>query len=668
MQLIWRLFLVLLLYCLSCKASGQIHILHPFSRLVLQRGLDNKAQLVIAGYTSGSVTKIEYQLAPQGGKLIAWKILTESLGDAEFAETIAVTSGWYDLYLRAWNNTTLVEEKLIDRIGVGEVFLIAGQSNAMGVQGLGSKDVSDRVNVIDRLNKRLDNDITVAPNEPMTLRNVSRGRATTSVYPSGDSSWLWGELADLIVQKHNVPVFFLNCGWAAATSENWSQSAKGNLAYNQYVGKYWPNYQPYANVRNSLKYITAQTGIRAILWQQGESDAAHNEASARNYRDNLQYVINKTRADFGYNLPWAVARSSVSVRSEWSKFVIMGQDSVIQVPYNIVFKGPNTDTIQIPRPEHGHFENTKTGIQGLTLAAKAWMNALDSTFFKKAQPYQPVTTLVPRILPSVVPFDKDFRVYFTGATTENKIYKVELLDTNGEYLLEVGQGTGSPVVVKIPSGLALEKYRLRVVSDAPFAASTLSNTFGLAASWTPLVSFTMEEKEDEIFLKWTFITGYSAKNYVLQVSYDGKTYQDIYSLNAESGNFNSGEWKGKKPFEVFTFYRLKMLMPDGSTLYSSNKEIIDYSKVLANEPQVAENNILYPNPTSDELFSKPQQIIRQLHIVDINGKEQQGWELEKQDNCSKIKLPKNWANGIYFATIIYTDGTTAQSKILLIKN
>jgi hypothetical protein len=80
----------------------------------------------------------------------------------------------------------------------------------MGVQGLGSKDASEKVIVINDLNKYLDEkeNLTIAANAPMVVHKMERALANVNMYPSGESAWLWGELADKIVQKYQVPVFY----------------------------------------------------------------------------------------------------------------------------------------------------------------------------------------------------------------------------------------------------------------------------------------------------------------------------------------------------------------------------------------------------------------------------------------------------------------------------
>jgi hypothetical protein len=97
------------------------------------------------------------------------------------------------------------------------------------------------------------------------------------------------------------------------------------------------------------------------------------------------------------------------------------------------------------------------------------MDAHDGyNFFKKAVPYQPQATLVPRLLPTHLPFGRNFAVYFQGSTSQNKTYRVELLDKDGKFVAQVGQGTNSPVTINIQNVSPLDVYRLRIVSEAPF--------------------------------------------------------------------------------------------------------------------------------------------------------------------------------------------------------
>ncbi|MDI9873486.1 sialate O-acetylesterase [Flectobacillus rivi] len=661
-----RLWIFLLLLSFPCYVWGQMTILHPINRLILQRNLSNQADLAITGYTNAAATKIEYQLVEIGKPAKGWQTLASNVLNREFSGKVKVNAGFYDLYVRAWVNNTIIDEKIIEQIGVGEVFLIAGQSNAMGVQGLGSKDASEKVIVINDLDKYLDekDNLTIAPNEPMRLHKMERALANTNMYPSGESAWLWGELADKIVQKYQVPVFLLNCGWAAATSENWSKSANGELAYNQYVSKYWPNQQPYANLKNTLQYLASHTGLRAVLWMQGESDAAHNQTSAQNYEANVKNLIEKSRQVFGYNMPWSIARSTVSSRNEWADLVIKGQNAILKNVPN-TFAGPETDTIQNPRPiAHGHLENVKNGIQGLTLAATAWMRTMDTTFFKKAIPYQPQTTLVPRLLPTHLPFGRNFAVYFQGVTSQNKTYRVELLDKDGKFVAQVGQGTNSPVTINIQNVSPLEVYRLRIVSEAPFLQSTLSNTFTLSGSWTPLNLFTLVEKSDSLHLSWSYVEAYSPTKITVQYSTNQQNFTDVYTENANSTL--EGKWAVIRPKEVFAYYRLKLTLADGSVVYTDTKLVIDYSQVLGIEnPSVSVK--IFPNPASTYLTIQGVNDMRQLQIFSSNGQEIMDIKSNRVGEEYWVEFPETIQNGAYFLRLQLPNNQIIFSKVLIMK-
>jgi hypothetical protein len=70
--------------------------------------------------------------------------------------------------------------------------------------------------------------------------------------------------------------------------------------------------------------------------------------------------------------------------------VIAGQNLTISTP-NKIFPGPDTDNLQIPRPDGVHLENVAGGIQGISELANRWNSSLDNTFFANATPY-PATT------------------------------------------------------------------------------------------------------------------------------------------------------------------------------------------------------------------------------------------------------------------------------------
>ncbi|WP_332368861.1 sialate O-acetylesterase [Spirosoma telluris] len=127
--------------------------------------------------------------------------------------------------------------------------------------------------------------------------------------------------------------------------------------------------------------------MRAVLWHQGEADNLIN-TSTSSYVNDLKFVINQARQDYGRNMPWVVARVSYGdFIGGIDEAIIAAQNQVISSTPN-VYAGPNSDVIQVPRkrpplddPEGLHFD-----YDGLVDIANAWNNSLTDSFFQSAAP------------------------------------------------------------------------------------------------------------------------------------------------------------------------------------------------------------------------------------------------------------------------------------------
>ena len=159
----------------------------------------------------------------------------------------------------------------------------------------------------------------------------------------------------MIANRLNVPVLFYNAAWEGTASKNWSETVDGGITNSIYINDTYPPGQPYGNLRMALNYYASVTGIRAVLWHQGEADNLLNN-SAGTYESNLRRIIEKSRQHFGKNVGWVISRVSYYNSKGSNQEIINGQNQVV-LGGNSVFFGPSTDNIQTPRPDGFHFQN-----------------------------------------------------------------------------------------------------------------------------------------------------------------------------------------------------------------------------------------------------------------------------------------------------------------------
>ncbi|MDR6563309.1 MULTISPECIES: T9SS type A sorting domain-containing protein [unclassified Arcicella] len=396
-----RILLLVLNLCIPTILFCQIKITSPQNRAVYQRNQEGFSQITISGTYEKQIDKIEARLIPVEagqGEYVDWTVIKVLPLNGNFSTVMRVKQGWYSLELRGSLYGTLIEGTTrLERVGVGEVFVIAGQSNAQGmpqIAGIGA--TNDRVNCFgSATNTDSGGDFYIS------LSPFSKLEANSRIAPRGMNGWCWGRLGDLLVNKLNVPVMFFNAAFEGTSSSTWAISANGNNAPNPYIGGTYQNKLPYQDLSDSFHYFVAQLGIRAVLWCQGESDNfLVNQKLATNsevYRSNLQTIINKSRSDSGKDISWVVSLTSGGSATPCSGIcgtpivtdqnIINGQLAVINQANNNVFFGPNTDQIQVTGRQDGvHFNGV-----GLEQLANAWSNALNDNFFGNSRPQLPMT-------------------------------------------------------------------------------------------------------------------------------------------------------------------------------------------------------------------------------------------------------------------------------------
>jgi hypothetical protein len=429
--------LVLVLTAIPAVVFSQIKIVSPTPRAVYQRDVTGQREVNISGTFDVPLDKIEVRAVPAvagQGIETAWKDLQVNPKGGVFAGSITLYAGWYTVEVRGTKGGNVVARDVLERLGVGEIFIIAGQSNAQGLKfhpGPGAQD--DRVVYISNYSNDTKDLLTDPPRASFSKLTES----TDFLGPRGQTAWCWGLLGDLLVKRLNMPILFINVAWEGTAIENWQKSAEGVQTKNYYGGFTYPPQMPYGNLRIAAKTYANQFGVRAILWMQGETDALFN-TQAQEYRNRLQFIINKVTEDAIKRITWVVARTSRTSAANspnapvMSAAVIAGQNAVIETPFNSTYPGPETDNLFPNRVDGTHFVGTTPSetVVALSILADAWNRSLDNNFFATALP----------IAPSALP------PLSATCVTENNAVSISLPEGYTSYVWNTGQ-TGRTISV-----------------------------------------------------------------------------------------------------------------------------------------------------------------------------------------------------------------------------
>ena len=161
----------------------------------------------------------------------------------------------------------------VDAIGVGEVFIVAGQSYAGGYN--------------DELLKVTDPALAVSTYD----WQAKTWRVAHDPPPhNGDGGSIWPALGDMLAPTLRVPVAFVNVSVGATSTAQWHPD--GDLH------------------KRLVKAGREIESFRAVLWQQGESDVIAKTPVAT-YIKNMQEIREAASDAWGFEPPWLLAKSTL---------------------------------------------------------------------------------------------------------------------------------------------------------------------------------------------------------------------------------------------------------------------------------------------------------------------------------------------------------------------
>jgi hypothetical protein len=369
---------------ISFNGFSQINIYYPSTRIVIQRSNANKATVFVSGKANQSLDRIDVRVEPrpgEGGVYQDWQPIAYNISDYFSGSIPNVVGGRYDLSFRAIVAGNVVGSvTVVERVGVGEVFLIVGHSNAAGGFSPSVGAISDRVSTINWVNTDANWFNYWNTANPASLPGLQFSQLCTNcgMAPAAGIPWFWGQLGDLIVNNLQVPVLFYSAAFGGS-----NMVATYKAAYDVPFSHSFINYSlrfPYVNIRNAFSKYIPYTGIRAILSAHGINDREEpylptNDPNNPDFRYAYERVIDKTRNEINKpDLAWMVATAGW-IGSVW---LINGQP-VIQDAQNAiiankphVFRGANLDAIDnTGRGDGVHFNEA-----GQTQAAQKWLEAI----------------------------------------------------------------------------------------------------------------------------------------------------------------------------------------------------------------------------------------------------------------------------------------------------
>src|SRR6218665_2493064 len=126
-----KIFVIFLLLLISTLSFAQLSIGFPVERAVFQRNSSNMGNVQIFGNVKQDCDRVEARLISRSsgqGVTTSWVTIDSEVAGMAYSGKIQNTGGWYRLEVRGIKNENVLFTNTVERVGIGEVFVIAGQS------------------------------------------------------------------------------------------------------------------------------------------------------------------------------------------------------------------------------------------------------------------------------------------------------------------------------------------------------------------------------------------------------------------------------------------------------------------------------------------------------------------------------------------------------------
>jgi len=350
--------------------ADELALTSPLDFQIVQRSSREGGMIEVRGSLQDAATPAEAvtwqaRLVDENGGG-DWHSFAPKLDDRALSGSLkAKAGGWYRLELRGMVEGKVLATGAVPHVGVGEVFVVAGQSNSANYGEETQNTATRRVAAFDGKQWQLAND----------PQPGAGGKGGSFMPPLGDE----------LVNRLGVPVGFIACGIGATSVREWLP--KGAVFPNPPTIESRVERLPdgnWASKGTAYEAFIARMkpfcphGFRAVLWHQGESDANQRDPSrtlpGKLYREYLEKLIRDSRRDTGFEAPWFVAQASYHVPGdEGSEEIRAAQASLWRD--GLALEGPDSDALKgFLRQDQGkgvHFSGP-----GLRAHAAKWAEKL----------------------------------------------------------------------------------------------------------------------------------------------------------------------------------------------------------------------------------------------------------------------------------------------------
>lgn len=291
-------------------------VLSPREWQVFQRESLRNGHIVISGRVARDCDTVEARISGHAleGKIPGeWKPLSQSQTDRSFlADWPLAAGGWYTIELRALKHGKVVASARVEKFGVGEVFVGAGQSNSTNYGEELTRSTSGMVSTFG-------GDAWGPAEDPQP-----------GAHDKNKGGSFWPAFGDAMFERYHVPIGVAVTGQGGSSVKHWK-----------------PNGELYHWMMMRVSQLGVG-GFRAVLWHQGEADV---KMPGEEYEARLANLIRASTASAGWQYPWFVAQASYQDPGQVSfPDIRAAQEELWDT--GIALEGPDTDTLTGEHRDH----------------------------------------------------------------------------------------------------------------------------------------------------------------------------------------------------------------------------------------------------------------------------------------------------------------------------
>lgn len=335
----------------ATAAETTITLTAPLDYQVCQRPDHDQGTVTVSGTLSSAArARLRWQGRGLNGPVPEpWLDLPVAADTHAFSlRTPLPAGGWYRLTVQAYADDTVLAEAQVAHVGVGEVFVVSGQSNATNY---GAEKLVPETGLV----AAFDGHAWAPANDPQGGCDGSGGGSFIPAF------------GDALARRFGVPIGIASTGQGATSVRQWlprgarvsKQPTTGGM---KQVGP--AEFESDGGLFDRLAQrlaLLGPHGCRAVLWHQGESDAgqaragypADRQISGDEWVQYMGQLIRAVQVQTGWPVPWFTAQTTYHVGDPADAEFRAAMHAVWDKGLSL--EGPDTDALGEPYRDGVHF-------------------------------------------------------------------------------------------------------------------------------------------------------------------------------------------------------------------------------------------------------------------------------------------------------------------------